>query len=232
MRNKRAVEPARRLIIDVLDAGGMAQPGDPGAGFELLLSAQRQFVFEQQPEPFGVIETAGFGLVFEFLEPLGQAVETERVELVERGMGEHGLFLSMVVAGAAQVGVLEQRGGRLFPGGGFVDLAVEQRGDAFVIEDAEFERSGGDRFEPGRIEAAIGARNSETGAKPLFGMRPAGEYGGDQALGVGSDLAGPATEPIRRPLGVTAVGARHVLWVRAVLAAPVAALVTATRWPR
>ena len=36
----------------------MPQPGDPGPCFELLLTAQRQFVFEQQAEPFGVIETA------------------------------------------------------------------------------------------------------------------------------------------------------------------------------
>jgi hypothetical protein len=55
-------------MIDVLDAGRMAQPGAPGPCFKLFLPAQRQFVFEQQPEPFGVIETAGFGLVFEFLE--------------------------------------------------------------------------------------------------------------------------------------------------------------------
>src|SRR5665213_1006483 len=42
-----AVEPARALIIDVLDAGCMAQARDPRACFELLLPAQRQLVFEQ-----------------------------------------------------------------------------------------------------------------------------------------------------------------------------------------
>jgi hypothetical protein len=41
--------------------------------------AQRQFVFEQQTEPFDVIETARLGFVLEFLEPFGQAVEAERV---------------------------------------------------------------------------------------------------------------------------------------------------------
>jgi hypothetical protein len=63
----------------------------PGARFELLLPAQRQFVFEQQTEPFGMIEAARFGFVLEFLEPLGQAVETENVQLVERRMREHGI---------------------------------------------------------------------------------------------------------------------------------------------
>ena len=78
---QRAVEPTRRLIVDVLDAGGMTQLGDPRPCFKLLLSAQRQFVFEQQSEPFGVIEAASLGLVFEFLESLGQAVKTEGVAI-------------------------------------------------------------------------------------------------------------------------------------------------------
>ena len=89
LEEERAVEPARALIVDVLDAGRMTQLSDPGARFELLLPAQRQFVFEQQTEPFGVIEAARFRFVFEFLEPFGQAVKTEGVQLVERRMSEH-----------------------------------------------------------------------------------------------------------------------------------------------
>ena len=58
LEEQRAVESARALIVDVLDAGWVTQPGDPGARFELLLPAQRQLVFEQQAEPFGVIEAA------------------------------------------------------------------------------------------------------------------------------------------------------------------------------
>ena len=79
----------------------------------------------------------------------------------------------------------------------------------------------------GRIEAAIRAQNAEASAEPLFGMRPAGEHGADQAFGVRPDLAGPAAEPIRRPLGVAPVGAGHMVGVRAVLAAHVAALMDA-----
>src|SRR5271154_3574982 len=96
---QRAVEPARRRKIDVLDAGGVPQLGDPGPCFKLLLSAQRQFVFEQQTEPFGMIEAARFGFVFEFLESFGEAMKTEGVQLVECGVSEHEDFLSMVVAG-------------------------------------------------------------------------------------------------------------------------------------
>ena len=79
----------------------------------------------------------------------------------------------------------------------------------------------------GRVEAAIGAQNAKAGAEPLFGMRPAGEHGADQAFGVRPDLAGPAAEPIRRPLGVAPVGAGHMVGVRAVLAAHGAALMGA-----
>ena len=58
-------------------------------------------------------------------------------------------------------------------------------------------------------------------------MRPTGEHGGDQPLGVRPDLAGPAAESVRRPFGVTPMGAGHVVRVRAVLAAHVAALMGA-----
>src|SRR5271166_4010643 len=94
LEEERAVEPARDLIVDVLDAGWMTQARDPGARFELLLSAQRQLVFEQQTEPVGMIEAADFGFVLEFLEPFGQAVKTEGVQLVERRVSEHGFPLN------------------------------------------------------------------------------------------------------------------------------------------
>ena len=49
--------------------------------------------------------------MFEFLEPFGQAVKAKRVQMVERRMSEHEDILSMVVAGTAQIGVVEERGG-------------------------------------------------------------------------------------------------------------------------
>ena len=111
----------------------------------------------------------------------------------------------MVVAGTTQICVVEQRGGRIVLGGRVVRLAGEQGGDALAVEDAQFERSRRDRFNAAGVEPAIRAQNAQTGSEPLFGMRPAGEHGADQAFGVGSDLAGPAAEPIRRPFGATPV---------------------------
>ena len=134
-----AVESMRLLIVDVLDAGGVTQFGGPGPCFKLLLSAQRQFIFEQQSEPFGVIETARFGLVFEFPESLGQAMKTEGVQLIECRDERAWDFHSMVVAGTTQIGVIEKRGGTAFLGRGVVRLAGEKGGDALAVEDAQFE---------------------------------------------------------------------------------------------
>jgi hypothetical protein len=103
-----------------------------------------------------VIEAAGFGLVFEFLESLGQAVKAERVQLVECGMGEHGDFLSVVVAGTADIGVVEQRDGTGVRARG-VELAGEERGDALAIEDAQFDGSGRDGLNAEGVEPAIRA---------------------------------------------------------------------------
>src|ERR1700761_5295778 len=143
-----------------------------------------------------MIETTRFGLVFEFPESLGKAMKTEGVQLVECGVSEHEDFLSMVVAGTTQIGVIEKRGGTAFPGRGVVRLAGEKGGDALAVEDAQFEGVGGHRFEgrraalavgaallgggggvrseASRIEATIRAQNAQAGAEPLFGVRPAG----------------------------------------------------------
>ena len=69
----------------------------------------------------------------------------------------------MIVAGTAQIGVIEQRGGRFVLGGCVVGLAREKGRDALAIEDAQFEGAGGDRFEAGGINAAKRAQNAQAG---------------------------------------------------------------------
>jgi len=81
-------------------------------------------------------------------------------------------------------------------------LLGEERGDALAGEPADLNGAGRHRFDPIRIDASIQFQNAKAGAETLFGMRPTGENRGDQAFGARSDLAGPAAEPIRRPLGV------------------------------
>ena len=106
-------------------------------------------------------------------------------------------------------------------------LLGEERGDALAGERADLQGAGRHRFGSRRIDAAIELQDAEAGAKALFGMPPAGEHGDDQPFGVRPDLAGPAAEPIRRPVGVTPVRTRHVIGIRAVPAADVATLVDA-----
>ena len=122
----------------------------------------------------------------------------------------------MVIARATQIGVVEERRLPAVFRSGFVALLGEKGGDAFVCERADFEGAGRNRLGARRIEAAIKTQNSKASAEALFGMWPAGEHGRDQPLGVGSDLAGPAAEPIWRPIGVTPVGTGHVIRVGAV----------------
>ena len=91
LEEERAIEAADGAVIDVFDAGGLAQLGGAGAALELLLPAQGGFMFEQQRQPFGVGEIGGLGLGAEFLEALGHAVEAQGVEQVDGRMGEHVL---------------------------------------------------------------------------------------------------------------------------------------------
>ena len=68
-------------------------------------------------------------------------------------MSEHEDFLSIVVAGTAQIGVIEQRGGRIVFGGRVVGLAGEQGGDALAVEDAQFDGSRARRPQRGRTSS-------------------------------------------------------------------------------
>jgi hypothetical protein len=67
----------------------MTQLGGPSSAFEPLLLAQRFLVFQEQSQPFGVLEAARFGLGIEVLEAFGHTVKTEAMQQVEGGMGQH-----------------------------------------------------------------------------------------------------------------------------------------------
>jgi hypothetical protein len=63
--------------------------GGASAGFKSLLASKRHLVFDQQAEPLGMIEGAGFSILVEVLEGLRHAVKTESMQQVEGRMGEH-----------------------------------------------------------------------------------------------------------------------------------------------
>src|SRR5512135_1187384 len=110
---------------------------------------------------------------------------------------------SMVVTGAAQICVVDQRRRRIFLGG--CGFAREESGDVFATERANLERTGRDGFGETGINAAIKLQDPEAGSKALLGMAAAGEHGRDQSLRVLTDLGRPAAEAIRCPGGVTPV---------------------------
>ena len=104
-----------------------------------------------------------------------------------------------------------------------VEPVLEDRGDGGVGQRADLDRAGADRLGAGGIDAAEQAQHAEAGAKALLRMRPAGQHGEDQRLGVGADVARLALEALGRPFGITPVRARHVLGQGAVPRAAVAA---------
>ena len=74
IEEERAVEAAHDTVIDLQDAGGQARLGGAGAAIELLLLAQRRFLFEQERQPFSMVETGGLahdaGLAIDDADPL------------------------------------------------------------------------------------------------------------------------------------------------------------------
>ena len=89
---KAAVEAARGAVVDVLDAGLLAQLGVLQPLRQPLVAPQRCFAFEQQREPFGVAEACGIAAGFDVGEGLGHAVQAKCMELIEGRMGEQDVI--------------------------------------------------------------------------------------------------------------------------------------------
>ena len=107
-----------------------------------------------------------------------------------------------------------------------VELVGDNRGDAFVGQRADRNRSGRDQLGAFRIEILEQPKHAQTGPESLFGMRPIGQDGEDEPLGVGPDRPPPAPESIGSPLGVTPMRTGHVIGIRAVPAAAITTLVS------
>src|ERR1700722_14581800 len=69
-----------------------------------------------------------------------------------------------------------------------VEIVDDDRGDASIIESADFERTRRYAFGARDVEAAKEPENAKACAEPLLGVRPVGENGDDQSLRVGADL--------------------------------------------
>ena len=79
--------------------GGVAQPGSSGARLKALLAPQGGLVFEQDGEPFAVLEIACLGILGELAEAVRHALQAELVQQIKGGMVEHRELLNGSSAG-------------------------------------------------------------------------------------------------------------------------------------
>jgi len=109
----------------------------------------------------------------------------------------------MVIAGAAQIGVIEQSRRRAVFGGWGLRLPSKESRDGLVVEGADFHRSGRDGFGSRWIDAAEKLENAQAASEALLRVATTGEDRGNQPFRIRPDLGCPTTEPVRRPIGIT-----------------------------
>src|SRR4030088_2061912 len=113
------------------------------------------------------------------------------------------------------------------------ELVGDDGGDALVGQCADRDRGGRDQLGAFGINILEQPKHAETGPESMFGMRPIGQDGEDEALGVGPDRSPPAPESIGSPLGVTPMRTGHVIGISAVPAAAIKTLTSSkTQTPR
>ena len=91
LEEQGAVQPPGGAVVHVLYAGGVAKPRGAGPAFEALLAALGRLVVQQQGQPFGMLQGAGFGLDGHVVEGFGHSVQAELDQAVAGGMGQHGV---------------------------------------------------------------------------------------------------------------------------------------------
>src|ERR1700681_2527815 len=116
-------------------------------------------------------------------------------------MGQHEIVLSMEVAGAAEVLMLDHSAA-LSGRWGAIEIVFENGGDALVGERPDGECASRDGFGASRVNATEQAQHTEAGSKALFRMRAVSERGDHQRFGIRADRSRPALEACRRPCGV------------------------------
>src|SRR5215468_8888131 len=112
---------------------------------------------------------------------------------------------SMEVAPAADVGMLDGRPvrGRCGPFG--IEVVLQDRIDGGEGARADLQRPAAGGVQPITAIALGQAEDADRGAKALLGVRALAHDDLDQRGGVASDLAGFAGDPLRCPIGITAM---------------------------
>lgn len=89
LQEQVAIEAAGGAEVDVLDLGVMAELRGTGPCLEALLTARGRFPFEQDREPFTVLELSRLRLRLEFVIRVRHAGEAELAQHVDGGVGQH-----------------------------------------------------------------------------------------------------------------------------------------------
>jgi hypothetical protein len=88
---QRPVEAARGAIVDVFDAGLLAQLGDPQPRGEPLVLPPGRFAVEEHAEPFQRAEAVSLAAGGDLVEGLGHSMKAESVKPVGSRMFEQGV---------------------------------------------------------------------------------------------------------------------------------------------
>jgi hypothetical protein len=107
---KGMVKTAGIAIIDILDAGLLAQFGDAQPRREAFVLPPGRFTIEQEAEPFVMAEAVGFTAGHYLSEGLGHSMQAEGMELVEGWMLEQVVSPNyIIVARPTDVGMQDRR---------------------------------------------------------------------------------------------------------------------------
>jgi hypothetical protein len=68
----------------------MAQPGVTQARAETLILAMDRLSLQEQGQPVGMAEAGGLVVIGKVVKGLGHALQAKAVQLIERGVDEHG----------------------------------------------------------------------------------------------------------------------------------------------
>lgn len=217
---QRAVQSAGAAVVDVLDGGALAQAGLPQPGGQPAIGALGGLAIEQQGEPLGMAQANRRRVVLEFCEGAGHASQAQVGELLGGGVDEQDLSPSVIVAGTADVGMVERKLRCL----GWlrqlltVQALLENRVDRSIGASADLQPALTGCLEAIGAVLAGQAQDAEASTEALLGMRPVAQDDLDQSSGVGADRCRRAQDALVGPTGVTAMGRRHVLGQRGVAA--------------
>ena len=91
-----------------------------------------------------------------------------------------------------------------------LEFVLEDGGDGRIGGGVDLQGSFAGGLQPFRSVGLGEAKDADTGAEALFGVRPVAHDDIDQDLGIGSHRRGPASDARRCPTGITPVRTGHV----------------------